>query len=187
LHIFDDTGKLNLLKGDTNEMDFSFFFSYKSIRSKGFYTIVVTFHYGFEFGKIFVIEIDSHRQGCRESPKLSYLTLCFKFVINPSGPQIHFRFIFLEMSLKMAKCEIFDRSDFDDFYTIKSLWGADFRIKIKVFFLYLEVHLGPHNLPPVLLIPVVHLDLRISPRIFEKIRNGPNGIPTLGLGGGTDS
>ncbi len=26
------------------------------------------------------------------------------------------------------------------------------------------------------LIPVVHLDLRISPRIFEKIQNGPNGI-----------
>jgi hypothetical protein len=32
------------------------------------------------------------------------------------------------------------------------------------------------NLPPVSLIPVVHHDLRISPRIFEKIRNGPNGI-----------
>ncbi len=32
------------------------------------------------------------------------------------------------------------------------------------------------NLPPVPLTPVVHLDLRISPRIFEKIRNGPNGI-----------
>ncbi len=34
-------------------------------------------------------------------------------------------------------------------------------------------------LPPfslVLLIPVVHLDLRILPRIFEKIRNGPTGI-----------
>jgi hypothetical protein len=31
-------------------------------------------------------------------------------------------------------------------------------------------------LPPVSLIPVVHLDLRISPRIFEKIRNGPNAI-----------
>ncbi len=28
----------------------------------------------------------------------------------------------------------------------------------------------------VSLIPVVHLYLRISPRIFEKIRNGPNGI-----------
>ena len=25
-------------------------------------------------------------------------------------------------------------------------------------------------------IPVVHLDLRISPRIFEKIRNDPNAI-----------
>jgi hypothetical protein len=32
------------------------------------------------------------------------------------------------------------------------------------------------NLPPVSLTLVVHLDLRISPRIFEKIRNGPNGI-----------
>jgi hypothetical protein len=30
------------------------------------------------------------------------------------------------------------------------------------------------NLPPVSLIPVVHLDSRISPRIFEKIRNGLN-------------
>ena len=32
------------------------------------------------------------------------------------------------------------------------------------------------NLPPVSLIPVVHLGLRISPRIFEKIQNGPNVI-----------
>ncbi len=32
------------------------------------------------------------------------------------------------------------------------------------------------NLLPVSLIPVVHLDLRISPRIFEKIWNSPNGI-----------
>ncbi len=37
------------------------------------------------------------------------------------------------------------------------------------------------NLPPVLLIPVVHLDSRISPRIFEKIRNGLNEI-LWGLG-----
>jgi hypothetical protein len=37
----------------------------------------------------------------------------------------------------------------------------------------------------VSLIPVVHLDLRISPPIFEKIRNGLNGI-LLG-GGETDS
>jgi hypothetical protein len=44
-------------------------------------------------------------------------------------------------------------------------------------------------LPPVLLtpvvIPVVHLYLRISPRIFEKIRNGPNVI--LWGSGETDS
>jgi hypothetical protein len=31
------------------------------------------------------------------------------------------------------------------------------------------------------LIPVVNLELRISPRIFEKFRNGPNGI-LRGLG-----
>ncbi len=39
------------------------------------------------------------------------------------------------------------------------------------------------NLPPVSLTPVVHLDLRISPRIFEKIRNDPNAI-IRGLGEG---
>ncbi len=32
------------------------------------------------------------------------------------------------------------------------------------------------HLPPVSTAPVVHLELRISPRIFEKIRNGPIGI-----------
>jgi hypothetical protein len=37
------------------------------------------------------------------------------------------------------------------------------------------------NLLPVSLIPVVNLYLRISPRIFEKIRNGPNRI-LRGLG-----
>ena len=30
------------------------------------------------------------------------------------------------------------------------------------------------HLPPVSATPVVNLELRISPRIFEKIRNGPN-------------
>jgi hypothetical protein len=29
----------------------------------------------------------------------------------------------------VPKCEIFDNSDFDDFYTIKSLWGATFGLK----------------------------------------------------------
>jgi hypothetical protein len=39
------------------------------------------------------------------------------------------------------------------------------------------------NLPTVSLTPVVHLDLRISPQIFEKIRNDPSGI-FRGLGEG---
>ncbi len=39
------------------------------------------------------------------------------------------------------------------------------------------------NLPPVSLTPVVHLDLRISPRIFEKNLNDPNVI-IRGLGEG---
>ncbi len=41
------------------------------------------------------------------------------------------------------------------------------------------------NLPLLSMTPVVHLELRISPRIFEKIRNGPNG--TLRSLGETDS
>jgi hypothetical protein len=32
------------------------------------------------------------------------------------------------------------------------------------------------NLPPVSMSTVVYLDLRISPRSFENIRNGPNAI-----------
>jgi hypothetical protein len=42
---------------------------------------------------------------------------------------------------------------------------------IKVFLLE-----GFFHLPPVSLTPVANLELRISPRIFEKIRNDPNGI-----------
>jgi hypothetical protein len=33
--------------------------------------------------------------------------------------------------LKVPKCEIFDRSDFPDFYTIKPLCKGDFGVKIK--------------------------------------------------------
>jgi hypothetical protein len=35
--------------------------------------------------------------------------------------------------LKVPKREIFDRSDFPDFYTIKSLRLGDFGVKIKIF------------------------------------------------------
>jgi hypothetical protein len=37
------------------------------------------------------------------------------------------------------------------------------------------------HLPPVSTTPVVHLELRISLQIFEKIRNGPNDV-LRGLG-----
>jgi hypothetical protein len=37
-------------------------------------------------------------------------------------------------NLKVPKREIFDRSDFPDFYTIKSLRVGDFGVKIEKFF-----------------------------------------------------
>ncbi len=39
------------------------------------------------------------------------------------------------------------------------------------------------NCPPVSTTPVLHLDLQISPRIFDKIQNDPNAI-IRGLGEG---
>jgi hypothetical protein len=47
---------------------------------------------------------------------------------------------------------------------------------IKIFLLE-----GFFHLPPVSLTPVANLELLISPRIFKKIRNGPDGI-IKGLG-----
>ncbi len=38
-------------------------------------------------------------------------------------------------TLKVPKREIFDRSDFPDFYTMKSVRVGDFGVKIKFFFL----------------------------------------------------
>jgi hypothetical protein len=36
----------------------------------------------------------------------------------------------IEVHLKVPKCEIFDRSDFHDFYSIKPFWVGDFGAKI---------------------------------------------------------
>ncbi len=49
---------------------------------------------------------------------------------------------FIFSTLKVPKREIFDRSDFPDFYTIKSLRVGDFGVKIKKNTKYLGVHLG---------------------------------------------
>jgi hypothetical protein len=62
-------------------------------------------------------------------------------------------------------------------------------LKAKIYiFVNSIIQRCPHNIIKIFLIedffhfrpvsttPVVNLELRISPRIFEKIRNGPNGI-----------
>jgi hypothetical protein len=50
---------------------------------------------------------------------------------------------FLNCLLKVPKREIFDRSDFPDFYTIESLRVGDFGVKIKKkIYKNLRVHLG---------------------------------------------
>jgi hypothetical protein len=38
------------------------------------------------------------------------------------------------LDLKVPKREIFDRSDFPDFYTIKSSWAGDLSVKILTFY-----------------------------------------------------
>ncbi len=42
----------------------------------------------------------------------------------------------------MPKCDIFDRSDFHDFYTLKSHREGDFGVKI---FFNFRAYLGPRN------------------------------------------
>jgi hypothetical protein len=50
----------------------------------------------------------------------------------PSYPNICFMpfSYFTNRGLKVPKCEIFDRSDFHDFYSIKPFWVGDFGAKI---------------------------------------------------------
>ncbi len=38
-----------------------------------------------------------------------------------------------EQAFKVPKCEIFDPSDFHNFYTIKSPWEGDYGVKITIF------------------------------------------------------
>ncbi len=43
-----------------------------------------------------------------------------------------------EHLLKVPKCDIFVRSDFPDFYTIKSSWVGDLEVKILAYYLNLS-------------------------------------------------
>ena len=45
----------------------------------------------------------------------------------------NFSEVYTFLCLKVPKCEIFDHSDFPDFYTIKSRREGDFGVKIKKF------------------------------------------------------
>jgi hypothetical protein len=80
--------------------------------------------------------------------------------------------------------KIFNQKNFNYF-----VWTPLSRVNIYINFC-LQVHFKvsaarycSHYFPPVSLIPVVHLDLQISPRIFRKIRHDPNVI-FRGLGEG---
>ncbi len=64
----------------------------------------------------------------------------------------------------MPKREIFDRSDFPDFYTIKSLRVGDFGVKIKKNLKkYLGVHLGVQS---SLCVCSVYFFSKFWPKIF---------------------
>jgi hypothetical protein len=51
---------------------------------------------------------------------------------------------------------------------------------IKTFLIEDFLHLPPVLTTPVSKTLVVHLELRISPQIFEKIQNGPTGVGAWG-------
>ncbi len=48
------------------------------------------------------------------------------------NPEFYADFKFVDSDLKVPKREIFDHSDFHDFYAIKSLTVSDFGVKIKI-------------------------------------------------------
>ncbi len=45
-------------------------------------------------------------------------------------PRLLYKILNMAGKLKVPKCEIFDRSDFHDFYSIKPVWVGDFGAKI---------------------------------------------------------
>ncbi len=58
-------------------------------------------------------------------------TMSHRPLTNTSSLKIAAAYCALQtwVGIKVPKCEIFDRSDFEDFYTIKSLWGAILGLK----------------------------------------------------------
>jgi hypothetical protein len=54
---------------------------------------------------------------------------------NMFSMEIAIRTAHHRLILKVPKCEIFDRSDFPDFYTIKSSWVGDLVVEILAYYL----------------------------------------------------
>ncbi len=81
--------------------------------------------------------------------------------------------------------KIFNQKNFNNFVWSPLGWRKNIYIHfcLQVHFQVSAAWYCSHYLPPVSLTAVVHLDLRISPRIFIKIRNDPNVI-IRGLGEG---
>jgi hypothetical protein len=52
---------------------------------------------------------------------------------DPGGPKTYGS---ATLPLKVPKCEIVDRSDFPNFYTIKSSWVGDLVVKILIYYFY---------------------------------------------------
>jgi hypothetical protein len=79
--------------------------------------------------------LDKNRKFLKEHLKKGFLFsskrihFCENCVTHPTPSILYIRYT--KRHLKVPKREIFDRSDFPDFYTIKSLCVGDFGVKIK--------------------------------------------------------
>jgi hypothetical protein len=71
----------------------------------------------------------------------------------------------------VPKCEIFDRSDFPDFYTIKSLRVGDFGVKINFFFsqIFWGLFMGAKFLTRMLSLFLRRLFYKLGPKFFFSV------------------
>ena len=60
------------------------------------------------------------------------LYFCFLCIVTKVGVKVKLKKIFIY--LKVPKREIFDRSNFPDFYAIKSSWVGDLVVKILTYY-----------------------------------------------------
>ncbi len=119
---------------------------------------------------------------------------CFWFFTSisfPPGPEYPIRTVsnFFENSRRYSQVKVhhrYQRYRWQIMGTISGCWDLKVNLKAKIYMYVNSTSQRCPNkifrifliedffhLPPVSTTPVVHLELRISPQIFEKIRNGP--------------